>query len=78
MRFMSEQEFDRDVAAARCAANAGPVVIADRDGPAYVLMSIADYRGLKRPHSSLSTVLAADHEFELDLPERTVSARDRR
>ena len=76
MKSMSAQDFNRDVSAAKRAASAGPVVITDRGDPAYVLMSIADYRAREQPRASLATLLAADHDFELDLPERTVAARD--
>lgn len=76
MRSISAREFNRDVSAAKRAADHGPVVITDRGDPAYVLLSVADYRALEQPRVSLATLLAADHEFELDLPERTVSARD--
>ena len=76
MKSMSAQDFNRDVSAAKRSANAGPVVITDRGNPAYVLMSIADYRALEQPRSSLAALLAADHDYELELPERTVSVRD--
>lgn len=76
MKSMSAQDFNRDVSAAKRAANAGPVVITDRGDPAYVLMSIADYRALEQPRASLATLLAAHHDFELELSERTVSVRD--
>ncbi len=76
MKSVSAQEFNRDVSAAKRAADRGPVVITDRGNPAYVLMSITDYRAFERPRASLASLLAADHELELDLPERTVDVRD--
>lgn len=76
MRTVSARDFNRDVSAAKRAADGGPVIITDRGNPAYVLMSIADYKALEQPRASLATLLAADHEFELDLPDRTVSERD--
>ncbi|MGC3953792.1 MAG: type II toxin-antitoxin system prevent-host-death family antitoxin [Propionicimonas sp.] len=44
---MTSRELNRDVSAAKRAANHGPVIITDRDEPAYVLLSIDDYRRLK-------------------------------
>ena len=76
MRSMSAQEFNRDVSAAKRAANLGPLLITDRGDPAYVLMSVTDYKALEQPRASLATLLAAGHDFQLDLPERTVSVRD--
>jgi len=43
---ISARDFNRDVSAAKRAASAGPVVITDRGEPAYVLLSIKDYREL--------------------------------
>lgn len=44
---MTSRELNRDVSAAKRAANGGPVIITDRGEPAYVLLAIDDYRRLK-------------------------------
>ena len=44
MAMMTAREFNRDVSAAKREANRGPVVITDRGEPAYVLLSIEEYR----------------------------------
>ena len=46
METVSSREFNRDVSAAKRAADHGPVVVTDRGEPAYVLLSIAEYRRL--------------------------------
>lgn len=44
MTTITAREFNRDVSAAKRAAVDGPVVVTDRGEPAFVLLSIADYR----------------------------------
>lgn len=51
MAAMSARDFNRDVSAAKRAAADGPVVITDRGQPAYVLLSIEDYRHLSDKRS---------------------------
>src|SRR5215469_4726551 len=46
MATFTAREFNQDVSAAKRAADKGPVVITDRGGPAYVLLSISDYNGM--------------------------------
>lgn len=48
MTTISARDFNRDVSAAKRDAERGPVVITDRGEPAYVLLSIDQYRGLTR------------------------------
>lgn len=43
---MSSRDFNRDVSAAKRAAERGPVVITDRGRPAYVLLSASAYAEL--------------------------------
>lgn len=43
---LSSREFKDDPAKARQAANRGPVIITERRRPAYVLLTIDDYRRL--------------------------------
>ncbi len=44
---MTARELNRDVSAAKRAAASGPVVITDRGEPAYVLLTVAEYRTLQ-------------------------------
>ncbi|HBX81273.1 MAG: type II toxin-antitoxin system Phd/YefM family antitoxin [Propionibacteriaceae bacterium] len=46
MTTISARDFSQDVSAAKRAAAHGPVVVTDRGEPAYVLLSIEDYRHL--------------------------------
>lgn len=48
MTTISARDLNRDVSAAKRAADEGPVVITDRGEPAYVLLSVAEYRRLTR------------------------------
>jgi prevent-host-death family protein len=43
---ISSRDFNQDTAAAKRAAKEGPVFITDRGRPAYVLMTMEDYRRL--------------------------------
>ena len=74
---LSSRDFNQDTAAAKRAAKNGPVFITDRGEPAYVLMTIAEYRRLTGPSPRLSDLIGmadgADIDFELpprsrDLP----------
>lgn len=44
---MSSRQFNQEVSAAKRAADHGPVVVTDRGKPAYVLLSMDEYRRLK-------------------------------
>lgn len=46
MTSVTSREFNQDVSAAKRAAAHGPVVVTDRGEPAFVLLSIDDYRRL--------------------------------
>lgn len=66
---ISSRDFNQDTSGAKKAANDGPVVITDRGRPAYVLLSIEDYRKLAGREMSLAEALdqtdrAADFDFE--------------
>jgi len=63
---MSAREFNRDVSAAKREANDGPVVITDRGEPAYVLLSIDDYRRMGDKAPSLVDRLSMDDEPEIE------------
>lgn len=65
MTTFSAREFNRDVSAAKRAADEGPVVITDRGKPAYVLMSISAYDGMRDRRSLLDVLqMTNDVDFE--------------
>lgn len=67
---LSAREFNQDVSAAKRAAADGPVVITDRGNPAFVLMSIDDYKKLSVVEDNLISLLsmreASKIEFEFE------------
>lgn len=65
MSAMSAREFNRDVSAARRAADRGPAVVTDRGEPAYVLLSIAEYRALKDKRSLVER-LSMDDDIDIE------------
>lgn len=75
-RALSSRDFNQDTGAAKRAAKEGPVFIMDRGRPAYVLMTVEDYRRLSGTPKSLADALGmregGDIEFEpprfTDLP----------
>jgi prevent-host-death family protein len=67
----SSREFNQDTAAAKKAANQGPVFITDRGRPAHVLLSIEHYQALLGPGPNIVDLLAqpaTDHEVEFEPP----------
>ena len=67
-KLFTSRDFNQATAAAKRAARDGPVVITDRGEPAFVLMTIEEYRRLAQPPKSVAEALgmeeAADVEFE--------------
>lgn len=63
---MSSREFNRDVSAAKREAADGPVVITDRGEPAFVLMSIEEYRRLGERGLDLIERLSMDDDIDID------------
>jgi prevent-host-death family protein len=65
---LTGREFNQDAGGAKKAARRGPVFITDRGRPAYVLLTIEDYRRLAGGSMSLADALAqpsdADFAFE--------------
>ena len=65
---LTSREFNQDISGAKKAARRGPVFITDYGRPAYVLLTIEDYRWLVRGNMSLAEALAqpnvADFEFK--------------
>lgn len=66
MATMSAREFNRDVSAAKREADNGPVVITDRGEPAYVLLSIDEYRRIGEKGSSLVDRLSMDDDLDIE------------
>jgi prevent-host-death family protein len=67
----TSREFNQDTARAKRAAQRGPVFITTRGKPAYVLMSIEEYRHTESKGMSLAEALAQpgeDADFDFDPP----------
>lgn len=67
---LSSRDFNQDTAAAKRAAKDGPVFITDRGEPAYVLMTIEEYRRLSGQKPSLADLLGMEDgdDIEFDPP----------
>lgn len=78
MRTISAREFNRDVSAAKRQAINGPVVITDRGVPAFVLLSIEEYRALGEGGLDLVERLSCDDDIDVDTEpvDLTVEAAD--
>lgn len=66
MATMSAREFNRDVSAAKREAAQGPVVITDRGEPAFVLLSIEEYRRLGEDGADLVERLSMEDDIDID------------
>lgn len=66
MTTMSAREFNQDVSAAKREAARGPVVITDRGDPAFVLLSIEEYRRLGQSGADLVERLSMDDDIDVD------------
>ncbi len=66
MATMSAREFNRDVSAAKREAAQGPVVITDRGEPAFVLLSIEEYRLLGEDGADLVERLSMEDDIDID------------
>lgn len=64
---MSARQFNQDVSAAKRQAADGPLVITDRGVPAFVLLSIDDYRKLGEGDVDLVERLSMEDEDDLDV-----------
>jgi prevent-host-death family protein len=73
----SSREFNQRASEAKKAASEGPVLITDRGRPAYVLLTIEDYRALTAPRQNIATLLAMPDigDFELLIPPRSDLSR---
>lgn len=66
MTIISAREFNRDVSSAKRAANLGPVTITDRGEPAYVLLTIEEYRRLSEESAPLIDRLSMEDDIEIE------------
>lgn len=66
MTSITAPEFNRDVSAAKREASRGPVVIADRGEPAYVLLSIDEYRHIGARGIPLVDRLSMEDDIEFE------------
>ena len=72
---VTSREFNHDVGAAKRAAAHGPVVITDRGTPAFVLLTIEDYRRLSGERRSIVELLRADDDIEFEPPKAEITSR---
>lgn len=75
MTMMSAREFNRDVSAAKRAANRQPVVITDRGEPAYVLLSIDEYRRMGERCESLVDRLSMEDDLDIEFEPSRIDLR---
>ena len=77
---VTSRELNQNVTRAKKAAMSGPVFITDRGKPAYVLLSIKEYRRLTGQRCSLVEALSmpglADIDFDPPRARITVAAPD--
>ena len=69
----SSREFNQRASEAKKAASQGPVFITDRGRPAYVLLTIEDFRALTTAGRDIAALLAMPDmgDFELPIPNRS-------
>ncbi|AJE32783.1 hypothetical protein B842_04650 [Corynebacterium humireducens NBRC 106098 = DSM 45392] len=79
MTVVSSRDFNRDVSAAKRAASKGPVVVTDRGEPAFVLLSIDDYRRLTGTDSEDSAEfldrLQLDEVIDVEFPQMDITLK---
>lgn len=75
MAIMTAREFNRDVSAAKREARRGPVVITDRGEPAYVLLSIEEYRRYSGRGASLVDRLSMDDDLDIEFDPAGIELR---
>ncbi|MGC4174572.1 type II toxin-antitoxin system Phd/YefM family antitoxin [Demequina sp.] len=66
MQTISSRDFNRDVSAAKRAAGDGPVFITDRGEPAFVLLTVQEYRRREGSGASLVTRLSMPDDIEIE------------
>lgn len=75
MTTITAREFNRDVSAAKREANRGPVVITDRGEPAYVLLSIDEYRRIGATGTPLVDRLSMDDDIDIEFEPTGIELR---
>jgi prevent-host-death family protein len=65
---LSAREFNRDVSAAKRAAEREPVIITERGRPSHVLMTVDEYYRLTGGELDIVEWLSADDGIDLDIP----------
>ncbi|SPF68593.1 Antitoxin Phd_YefM, type II toxin-antitoxin system [Propionibacterium ruminifibrarum] len=75
MTSITARDFNHDVSAAKRAANDGPVIITDRGEPAYVLLTIDDYRRLGETGASLVDRLSMDDDVDVEFEPASIGLR---
>lgn len=74
---VSSREFNQDVSAAKRAAEQEPVIVTDRGEPAYVLMTIAEYRRLSAvDHEDFLSALSMDDNDDVEFERMDFVPRD--
>lgn len=73
VKTVTSREFNQNTSEAKRAATQGPVFVTDRGLPAYVLLSIEEYRRLTTKPMSLAEALEQKGapDFDIDLPQRS-------
>ena len=74
---VSSREFNQDVSAAKRAADREPVIVTDRGEPAYVLMTIEEYRRLSAvDHEDFLSALSMDDNDDVEFERMDFVPRD--
>lgn len=74
---VSSREFNQDVSAAKRAAELEPVIVTDRGEPAYVLMTIEEYRKLSAvDHEDFLSALSMDDNDDVEFERMDFVPRD--
>lgn len=74
---VSSREFNQDVSAAKRAAEQEPVIVTDRGEPAYVLMTIEEYRRLSAvDHEDFLSALSMDDNDDVEFERMDFVPRD--
>ncbi|CED92612.1 type II toxin-antitoxin system Phd/YefM family antitoxin [Actinomyces succiniciruminis] len=75
MPSITARDFNHDVSATKRAANEGPVIITDRGKPAYVLLTINDYRRLGGTGASLVDRLSMDDDVDVEFEPASIGLK---
>ena len=77
MATMSARDFNRDVSAAKRAADDSPLIVTDRGRPAYVLLTVAEYDRLTEKKSIVDWLqMEVEIDFEPARLDSTPQAAD--